>query len=798
MKRFHIFKLLLGAILAFLFLAGCNPLNLLEPTATPTTVAVAPTNTPTPTMVVLAPTNTPMPTLTIAPTFTPAATATETPIATATATPTFTPPPPTPTGTAKVIVVTATPKPTNTPLPPTPTVTPAPVVITAWKGEYFNNTSLASPPVFIRNDPVIDFGLPIGVAPGPSMPSENWSARWTRTLNFPEGNYRFHVTTDDGARLYVGDNLLIDKWFDQSATEYSANLYLSGDVPIQLDYYNHLGTAVIKLSWEEVTSYQDWKGSYYANQDLSGQPVFQRNDATINFNWGNGSPRADIPVNHFSIRWARNLDFSPAGVYHFHTASDDGVRLYIDGQLVINDWNNGVQVDDADVYMTAGQHHLRLEYYEYVGDAYVQLTWTHVAATNTPVPPTNTPVPPTNTPVPPTNTPVPPTHTPVPPTNTPVPPTHTPVPPTNTPIIPVFTPVPVEPTIRLKPSEGRLGEPLEVRGRNWPPNSTVNIYLLQPVAQPIASPAVAQATVDRAGTFVVQVAIPQGQGWEGLPDAIVEARDTSGQYVARARFNILPNLSSISFEPIPTNGQRFALPQPTYLVIESQEAWTQQFGSEPPPAEKAINWNREIVLGAFLGPQAAGSQVTVSAIVQRGSEVSVLLSLKSQSSQSESVDGGNVPGVLVRVQRQDLEAAFNGPFTELVFAFLNDTGQLLAQGPAGAVQPVGNTSALQEKAMPLTSESGTPAPEIAAPQVAAPQVAAPQAEAPAVEATSELAAPAAEFPAQTAPTPLIRKLSGWIWFAFWFALVVVVVVGAIAGIWFYLRRRGHKTPGNPS
>jgi len=246
MKRLHTVVLVIGAALALLLLAGCNPLGLLRPTPTPTATFTA---TPTATV-------TPTPTFTATPTA--PATPTETPTPTSTSTPL-------PTPTVKVVVVTATPKPTHTAVPPTPTLSPTPVVITAWKGEYFNNVTLSPPPVLIRNDQSIDLALPAGVSPGPGVNSENWSARWTRTVYFPEGTYRFHVTTDDGARLYVGGDLLIDKFFDQPPTQYSANLYLSGDVPIQLDYYNHLGGAVIRLTWEQVASYPDWKGSYFAN-----------------------------------------------------------------------------------------------------------------------------------------------------------------------------------------------------------------------------------------------------------------------------------------------------------------------------------------------------------------------------------------------------------------------------------------------------------------------------------------------------------------------------------------------------
>jgi hypothetical protein len=717
-KHAHNLKLWLGVILTLLFLTGCVPVQLLEPTATPTTVARAPTSTFTPT---------PSPTSTFTPTAT--ATATETPTSTpspvpptATATPTFTPVPP-----------------TNTPIPPTATFTPTPVVITAWKGEYFNNTTLSPPPVLIRNDQTIDLALPSGVSPGPGVNSENWSARWTRTLNFPEGNYRFTITVDDGARLYVGDDLLIDKWFDQPATEYSANLYLNGDVPIQLDYYNHLGAAVIRLSWELVTSYPDWKGSYFANQDLTQPPVFQRDDPAIDFNFGRGSPRADIPVNHFSIRWARDVNFSPAGIYHFHAKSDDGVRLYIDGDLVINDWSNGEHVADVDVHMTAGSHHLRVDYYEYVSQAYIEFSYSLVPATNTPVP-TAPRVPPTYTPAPAT-----PTLFPTPPR---VPPTNTPVPP--------LTP----PKLRLRPSEGHLGEAFDVVGHHWPPNSTVDIYLLKPVQDPIIPAPTAEVVADGSGAFSVSVDVPKGDGWEAMADAIVRGSALNGQLYTGEQFHILPDLSSISFVGIPATEQRFALPNPTFLIFGSDQAWTQEFGSEQPPIQPPVKWKRDMVIGVFLGPQSSGAQVRVSSIVQRGATVSIWLADTGDLSAAARAKGGPISRTLVEVPYSDINHNYKGPAPELTFEFLDERGQVIAIGPQDNVQPV--AAIFAQEGQPLLAP------------------------APAIETPAELVAPAEAAAAQ--PPTRSRVL-----LVVLLVLVVAIVVVTVSTVGLILWRSNRRT-----
>src|SRR6202008_834877 len=80
-----------------------------------------------------------------------------------------------------------------------------------------------------------------------------------------------------------------------------------------------------------------WRGEYYANQTLSGNPTVCRDDAAVNFNWGSGAPAGGIPSDHFSARGTRTENFA-AGTYLFTRGSDDGGRLYIDGALVLDRW----------------------------------------------------------------------------------------------------------------------------------------------------------------------------------------------------------------------------------------------------------------------------------------------------------------------------------------------------------------------------------------------------------------------------------------------------------------------------
>jgi uncharacterized protein YgiM (DUF1202 family) len=125
----------------------------------------------------------------------------------------------------------------------------------------------------------------------------------------------------------------------------------------------------------------NWQGFYWNNQNFNGNPVVARIDNAINFNWQTGSPDPAVPSDHFSARWANTLNF-PAGTYRFRAGADDGIRVAIDGNLIINMWNdavNGFQVGQNDVPLTGGNHTIIVDYYENVGNAGVQFSWTAVS-----------------------------------------------------------------------------------------------------------------------------------------------------------------------------------------------------------------------------------------------------------------------------------------------------------------------------------------------------------------------------------------------------------------------------------
>ena len=103
-----------------------------------------------------------------------------------------------------------------------------------WQGEYFDNPNLEGSPVVRISSSDLNFNWGAG-APDAALPTDHFSARWTRLMNFAPGSYRFTATADDGIRVWVGDTLLINQWHDEQPTTYAADIYLNGNYPVRVE-----------------------------------------------------------------------------------------------------------------------------------------------------------------------------------------------------------------------------------------------------------------------------------------------------------------------------------------------------------------------------------------------------------------------------------------------------------------------------------------------------------------------------------------------------------------------------------
>ncbi|HZH04317.1 MAG TPA: PA14 domain-containing protein, partial [Myxococcaceae bacterium] len=118
------------------------------------------------------------------------------------------------------------------------------------------------------------------------------------------------------------------------------------------------------------------KAEYFSGRDFNSS-VLQRTDATVDFDWGSGSPGDGVPADRFSVRWTGEVLAPSSGTYTFFTQSDDGVRLWVNGQQLINNWtDHAPREDSGTVTLSAGQRYvIKLEFYENGGGAVSKLLW---------------------------------------------------------------------------------------------------------------------------------------------------------------------------------------------------------------------------------------------------------------------------------------------------------------------------------------------------------------------------------------------------------------------------------------
>lgn len=266
-----------------------------------------------------------------------------------------------------------------------------------WRGEYFDNRSLSGSPGLVRQDPVIDFDW--GASPGSGISSDDFSVRWTGELTLKGGTYDFRVVMDDGARLWIDGEKVLDDWRDGAKRERVVSVPLvEGKHSLRLEYYEHSGAARILLGWSPVTRFPDWKGEYFANRELNGAPALIRNDEKVDFDWGRGTPANGLPNDGFSARWTAKLSFDPAR-YRVNAQADDGVRVWIGGQRVIDEWHDssGTQVYSVEMNLS-GKVDVVVEYFERSGNARVRFWVEAIPRTPTPSPSPTTSATPSPTP----------------------------------------------------------------------------------------------------------------------------------------------------------------------------------------------------------------------------------------------------------------------------------------------------------------------------------------------------------------------------------------------------------------
>lgn len=119
-----------------------------------------------------------------------------------------------------------------------------------------------------------------------------------------------------------------------------------------------------------------FQAQYFIGPELSGAPLATRCEGQIAFDWGDRPPAPGLGFDNFSVRWTGPLLVANTGEYTFRVAANDGVRLTIDGQRILDEWASARDASyAARQYLTRGSHTVIVEYRTFTRPARVVVFW---------------------------------------------------------------------------------------------------------------------------------------------------------------------------------------------------------------------------------------------------------------------------------------------------------------------------------------------------------------------------------------------------------------------------------------
>jgi len=261
-------------------------------------------------------------------------------------------------------------------------------------------------PAVQRLDKTIDVDAGDDAWPGTQL-STHFYIRWTGKLHIPQdGKYTFFLNSDDGSRLFIEGKQVVDNGGLHAAQEKSGEVDLkAGDHDLKLEFFQNEGEAVCKFSWqppgkdkeivpaaallcpapEAGPAKSGLQAEFFA---LDGEledfpsipadkkPTLQRVDKTIDVDAGDNAWPGTQLSEHFYIRWTGKLRIPQDGKYTFFLNSDDGSRLFVGGkQVVDNGGLHSAEEKSGDVDLKAGDHDLKLEFFQNEGEAVCKFSW---------------------------------------------------------------------------------------------------------------------------------------------------------------------------------------------------------------------------------------------------------------------------------------------------------------------------------------------------------------------------------------------------------------------------------------
>lgn len=273
---------------------------------------------------------------------------------------------------------------------PTPTATPIPTAqpytFRGWRALYFSNAQLRGPPAFV--DDVADINANWGAgSPRAEMPADYFSIAFERTVNFAPGFYFFTAEADDGIRFLLDGVTLLDQWSNAGAQNFRLGVPLRGAHDLRVEYNEVSGAGRVRFTWLAAAQPMRWQAGYAGLPNTPGGVLGQQEPDggafRLDYNWGIGSPTG-APAGNWTARWVGRFRFED-GNYIFQAQGQDGIRVTLDGTMVIDKWNDGYgDLRNRFIGVGAGDHTVTVDYYDRLGNASIRVWWYRDTGTGLP------------------------------------------------------------------------------------------------------------------------------------------------------------------------------------------------------------------------------------------------------------------------------------------------------------------------------------------------------------------------------------------------------------------------------
>lgn len=236
--------------------------------------------------------------------------------------------------------------------------------------------------------------------------TNNFAIRYRGYVSVPtDGTYTFYTSSDDGSKLFIGSTEVVNNDGPHPEQERSGTIGLKAGVhALTIGYLQKDGGQALTVSYagpglgKQVIAEGSYRrvsvgggpnggtgtglrAEYFNNRDLNPPVVLSRIDATVDFDWGGSSPApGTINADNFSARWTGQVEAPVTGNYIFSTTTDDGLRLWVNGRIMIDNWGPHASTTDnsSPIALTAGQRYdIKMEFIEWSGGAIAKLLWSY-------------------------------------------------------------------------------------------------------------------------------------------------------------------------------------------------------------------------------------------------------------------------------------------------------------------------------------------------------------------------------------------------------------------------------------